>query len=210
MHELNTEFSDPVVINTSPAQTDTQVVLEHSDNPLRTTTITRLHSEQSFNTSNNGTEIMVLEGECSVHRQQYSSGDYLRCSPGITLSTKTSCALFIKAHQFLSGDEGNRTIDTNAEHHWLPGPVEGISICPLHVFDSESIMLLRWDSACEFKPKLDPQGEELLVISGLLQNRDQLFKPYSWIRNPVEDWRSWHGSTGTLVYYKSGHFPKQA
>lgn len=208
MRELNSNFSNPVVVVTTPQQADPLVVLEHADSPLRTTTIQRLDSQQQFHTSTGGVEILVLEGECSDHRQLYSRSDYLRCSTSITLSADTHCVLFVKAHQFRSGDEGNRTIDTNAGHHWLPGPVEGISICPLHVFDSESIMLLRWDSACEFKPKLDPQGEELLVISGLLQNRDQLFKPYTWIRNPIEDWRSWHGSTGTLVYYKSGHFPR--
>ncbi len=208
MRELNHNFSEPVVIQNATDQLTSETILEHTDSPPRTTTLQPLPSGESFTTSADGAEVLVLDGECSDHRQHYSRGHYLRSNEAIELTTDTGCLLFVKAHQYISGDVGNRIIDTTAEHHWLPGPASGIAICPLHVFDSESIMLLRWDTACEFKPNLDPQGEELLVISGLLQNRDQLFKPYSWIRNPIEDWRRWHGSTGTLVYYKSGHFPK--
>lgn len=165
---------------------------------------------ESTTTPANGAEIYVIDGDCSDHKQHYSGGHYLRLSEATTLHSRHGCVWFEKHNQYLAGDTGNRVIDTGAEHHWLPGPVDGISICPLHVFDSESIMLLRWDFACEFKPKLDPQGEEVLVISGLLQNKDRLFKPFTWLRNPVEDWRRWHGATGTLVYYKSGHFPPMA
>ena len=75
------------------------------------------------------------------------------------------------------------------------------------MFDTESIMLLKWQHAAEFRPALNPRGEEILVVNGLLQNRDHLYRQYSWIRNPIEDWRKWHGNTGTLIYYKSGHFP---
>jgi hypothetical protein len=208
MRTLNDNFREPVVLNNPPGQLPDEVILEHTESPRRTTSLRKLQSGETLQTSTDGAEVLVLEGECSDHRQHYSKGHYLRTNSVIELSTGAGCVLFIKAHQYINGDVGNRIIDTTAEHHWLPGPVNGITICPLHVFDSESIMLLRWDHACEFKPNLDPQGEELLVISGLLQNRDQLFSPYSWIRNPVEDWRRWHGSTDTLVYYKSGHFPK--
>lgn len=156
-----------------------------------------------------GVEAFVLQGECRIDEETYNQGSYIRL-PVLQqncLTAKTDCILFIKLNQFLHGDTGIRTINTTTPGKWLPGPVDGIEIRPLHVFDTESIMLLRWQHAAEFRPKLNPRGEEILVISGLLQNRDHLYKQYSWIRNPIEDWRKWHGNTGTLIYYKSGHFP---
>jgi len=156
-----------------------------------------------------GIEILILEGSCSVDACTYTQGDYIRIPmPEYqTLTAEIDCIFFIKYNQFLSGDTNIRTIDTRTPEKWLPGPVDGIEIRPLHVFDTESIMLLRWQHAAEFRPNLNPRGEEILVVNGLLQNRDHLYRQYSWIRNPIEDWRKWHGNTGTLIYYKSGHFP---
>jgi len=156
-----------------------------------------------------GIEILILEGSLSVDNDTYQQGDYIRIpEPEYhKLTAVIDCILFIKYNQFLSGDTNIRTIETRTPEKWLPGPVDGIEIRPLHVFDTESIMLLRWQHAAEFRPNLNPRGEEILVVNGLLQNRDHLYRQYSWIRNPIEDWRKWHGNTGTLIYYKSGHFP---
>lgn len=156
-----------------------------------------------------GIEILILEGTCSIGGGVYSKGNYIRIPEfaNNTITAVVDCILFIKVNQFLHGDNGARTIQTRAHREWLPGPVDGIEIRPLHVFNTESIMLLRWHHAAEFKPKLNPRGEEILVVNGLLQNRDHLYRQYSWIRNPIEDWRRWHGNTGTIAYYKSGHFP---
>ena len=156
-----------------------------------------------------GLEILILEGSCNVDDKLYVQGGYLRLPDAKrnNISAASDCILFVKFNQFLSGDNGDRCIDTRIADEWLPGPVEGIEIRPLHVFDTESIMLLKWHHAAEFKPGLNPKGEEIMVVNGLLQNRDQLYRQYSWIRKPVEDWCRWHGNTGTLVYYKSGHFP---
>ena len=156
-----------------------------------------------------GIEILILEGSCSIDNSTYKQGDYIRIpAPEYHKMTAViDCIFFIKYNQFLSGDKNIRTIETRTLEKWLPGPVDGIEIRPLHVFDTESIMLLRWQHAAEFRPVLNPRGEEILVVNGLLQNREHLYRQYSWIRHPIEDWRKWHGNTGTLIYYKTGHFP---
>ncbi len=156
-----------------------------------------------------GLELLIIEGEIDLDKQRHGQGSYIRLPANQDghLTATSDCVFFIKLNQFLKDDNGLRIIDTQAADKWLPGPVDGIEIRPLHVFDTESIMLLRWHHAAEFKPRLNPRGEEILVINGLLQTRDHLYRQYSWIRNPIEDWRKWHGNTGTLAYYKSGHFP---
>jgi len=159
-----------------------------------------------------GLEILILEGSCTDNGQPVVQGAYLRIPTAkhYKVVAETDCILFVKFNQFLDGDTGQRSIDTRIADKWLPGPIDGIQIRPLHVFDTESIMLLKWQHAAEFRPALNPRGEEILVVNGLLQNRDHLYRQYSWIRNPIEDWRKWHGNTGTLIYYKSGHFPADA
>jgi hypothetical protein len=193
MIEVNKDFTASVAHTIAPEKLTACTVLEHLHAPARRTVLYRLSAGESINTSDTGSEIVVLEGDCHSAKQHFGEGYYLRFSNGEQLTTNRGCVLFEKSDQYLEGDSGNRVIDTHASHLWLPGPVDGISICPLHVFDSESIMLLKWEDTTEFKPRLDPQGEELLVINGLLKTGDSSFKPYSWIRNPV--------------YYKSGHFP---
>ena len=180
--------------HTTSAKEQTQTALQSND----------------FNFSRwQGIEVFVLEGTFRIEGNRHTQGSYIRipAPQDKRLTAITDCILFIKLNQFLQDDTGTRNIETRAADKWLPGPVDGIEIRPLHVFDTESIMLLRWQHAAEFKPKLNPRGEEILVINGLLQNRDHLYRQYSWIRNPIEDWCKWHGNTGTMAYYKSGHFP---
>lgn len=201
------------VVHTDPLSTvnrdQPERVLEQTRHLNRKTCVQYLPLGESLQALENGLEILILEGSCRHKNKSYSSGHYLRIPDTSPVTADSdNCKLFIKYNQFMHGDSGERIIDTTEESKWLPGPAEGIKIRPLHVFNTESIMLLHWEQADEFRPNLDPQGEELLVIKGLLQNKNHLFKPCSWIRNPVEDWRSWHGSTDTLVYYKSGHFPQ--
>lgn len=209
--EIRNHFNHSVSLTDSLDQLNSdnsELILELLATPRRKTAFVYLPQGESLSEESSGVEILIIEGQCVYNRHTISQGHYLRLPGSSTVTAgDNGCKLFIKYHQFMDEDSGERIIDTNAMDQWLPGPAEGIKIRPLHVFNTESIMLLYWQHADEFRPNLDPQGEEILVIKGLLQNRDSLFKPYSWIRNPVEDWRSWHGSTGTLAYYKSGHFP---
>lgn len=209
--EIHSKFNLSVSI-TDPleqfSQDSNELILEHIAAPFRKTSFVGLQHDEPLPEQSLSVEILVLGGSCIYNKQTYNQGHYLRL-PGRSplYASSDGCTLFVKYDQFMADDTGERIIDTNAPDKWLPGPAEGIKIRPLHVFNTESIMLLYWHHADEFRPNLNPQGEEILVIKGLLQNNDHLFKPFSWIRNPVEDWRSWHGSTGTLAYYKSGHFP---
>lgn len=203
---VNNDFEVSVIEHVLPGS-DGPSILESIDNPPRLTRLHHLEPGSTLRTSNSGSEILVLQGDCYNDQQHFSHGHYLRFFDSEMLTTRDGCVVFEKSSQYQEGDKSNRVIDTNAGHLWLPGPVDGITICPLHVFRSESIMLLRWHETCEFKPRLDPQGEEILVVAGRLLNGNSTFKPYTWLRNPIEEWRRWRGSAGTLLYYKSGHFP---
>jgi len=181
-----------------------------SDNP-RLTMLIRFAPGGSYDLRQHhgGEEFLVLEGSLNDERGIYDTGCYVRNPVGTRhiLTSASGCTLFAKMGEFGTQDQAQRQIETGSESLWLPGPVEGTSVLPLHMHDTRSVLLIRWDTTTSFKPGLDPQGEEIFVMSGSLNDPDGDYPDWHWIRNPIEQWQPWQGSEGTLVYYKNGHFP---
>jgi len=157
-----------------------------------------------------GEEFLVLEGSLRDQQGQYHPGYYVRNPTGTAHNpiSDDGCLLFLKLGEFSETDHEHRIIDTNEEDAWLPGPVEGTRVLPLHMHDTRSVLMIRWDMDTEFKPGLDPQGEEVFIIRGTLNDDQGHYREGSWIRNPVARWQSWIGRKNTLAYYKNGHFPE--
>ncbi|MDO6459527.1 cupin domain-containing protein [Granulosicoccaceae sp. 1_MG-2023] len=154
------------------------------------------------------TEFLVLHGEVTDDSGTYPAGTYVRNPVGTRhANSETGCRLFVKLSQIHEEDQGHRIIDTCNNSNWLPGPSEHTRVFPLHVWDTESVILLRWDEDDSIKPALDPQGEEIFVVSGELRDSEGSYPQHSWIRNPAEAWQQWSASGGTVIYYKTGHFP---
>ena len=169
-------------------------------------------------------EIMMQRGELESEMGVYPAGMYLRlpvtddchlqqlklhCASiddELTKGTLTQALLYLAAGQMLTTDTEQRRINTDDESRWLPGPVKGTEVLPLHGHSTSNIMLIRWTSDVKFKPRLDPMGEEVLVLNGLLHDELGNYPAGSWIRNPIAAWQSWSAKAGTLVYYKNGHF----
>ena len=162
--------------------------------------------------ANTGIEALVLQGDLCVSAEQMTevgTGKYIRipAMSNVDLHSENGCQLFIKFGEMVDSDEGIRHIDTLPSDNWLPGPAEGTEVIPLHVYEGRSILLIRWSEAAWFKPQLDPQGEELFVIKGVVHDALGSYGVGSWIRNPVPVWQAWGGHPGTIAYYKNGHFP---
>lgn len=159
-----------------------------------------------------GEEFLVLEGELNDANGIYETGCYVRNPRGTQhiLTSAKGCILFAKLGEFAETDEEHRVISTLDESLWLPGPVEATRVIPLHMHDTRSVLMIRWHESTRFKPGIDPQGEEIYVISGELRDDSGSYNRGSWIRNPVKEWQHWEASKGTVIYYKNGHFPKSA
>lgn len=183
----------------------------------RFTALLRLskNTEYPFRHHASGAELLVLEGSLDAAEHADASGElcgsgtYLRypLNSGLHPKTTTGCTVFLKVGQTNDEDTVYREIDTGLQAEWLPGPVEGTEVLPLHVQGGKSILMIRWNEPVFFKPKLDPQGEEIFVVSGKLHDATGTYGPGTWIRNPVPAWQAWGGGPGTVVYYKNGHFP---
>lgn len=121
-------------------------------------------------------------------------------------STNGVLEFYLATGQLAETDTERRCINLSEHSLWLPGPVENTEVMPLHMHNGNNSMLVRWLDSVSFRPKLDPLGEEVLVIDGSLSDELGHYTTGSWIRNPVASWQSWAGTPGTLIYYKNGHF----
>lgn len=114
--------------------------------------------------------------------------------------------LYLAIGQMQDSDTQWRRIDTENAENWFPGPVDGTDVLPLHGHGSGNVMLVRWNKTAAFKTRIDPRGEELLVVKGAVYDSKGLYPAGSWIRNPIVAWQAWGAKSGTVIYYKNGHF----
>lgn len=193
----------------------------------RMTALLKLDVASSTNTTGgvdipaNGLEILVEHGLIADDESEYVHPFYIRQPPD-SLGTNQQFTLYPGSHrsdltkhqlefyvatgQLAPTDTQRRCINLSDHNLWLPGPVSHTEVMPLHMHNGNNSMLVRWNESLSFKPKLDPNGEEVLVIHGTLTDDNGSYPAGSWIRNPVAAWQDWGAEAGTLIYYKNGHF----
>ena len=154
-----------------------------------------------------GAELLVQRGALELDGRARDAGTYLRLPRGAAGPRLGPGALaYLSIGQIEPTDSETRIIDTTDPTRWLDGPVDGVEVLALHGHRTGNVMLVRWSGPAAFRPKLDPSGEELLVLEGTLHDARGSYPAGSWLRTPVPAWQSWGGAPGTLVCYKSGHF----
>ncbi|MEE9320714.1 MAG: cupin domain-containing protein [Granulosicoccus sp.] len=175
-------------------------------------------------TFNQGAEIFIHRGELEMPQGIFPAGLYLRLPAGcdetadqlilrtietsnvVTPASEDGLLIYLAAGQIAETDTEQRRINTNDDSRWLPGPVDGTEVLPLHGHGSGNAMLVRWHKKGAFRPRLDPFGEEVLVLKGKLYDSHGSYTAGTWIRNPVPAWQTWAGVEDTVIYYKNGHF----
>jgi len=166
-------------------------------------------------------ELLVQHGIIADDSSEYLHPYYLRqphdnsgINQNVTLhpgsqtvqQSETPLEFYIATGQLPITDTERRCVNLADHSLWLPGPVEGTEVMPLHMHNGANSMLVRWLAPVTFRPKLDPNGEEVLVINGTLADELGNYPAGSWIRNPVASWQAWGAIAGTVIYYKNGHF----
>lgn len=219
--ERNTDYLHRVQQTVGELHTDvgklTQRILSHHaiDQLSRTTAFIKMPAgtDVKLGTVHNGLESLVVSGSVADEHSEYPAGFYLRFPAAQApqrLQSESGCSLLLKYNQFPPEDDGYRSIDSRDPEHWLSNADDICDICPLHAFGGDSTMLVRWRADGSFKPGLDPQGEEILVLAGTLSDNLGQYPTGTWLREPVAQWHHWQATAGSLIYYKNGHFPKPA
>lgn len=186
-------------------------LLEVSQDRQRTVAEIRAMVAEAVLPVSHGIEMFVQRGTIRLNGEPLSKGLYLRVPPDSNnvqeIRLESDALVALATGQIQSSDTESRIIDTTDDSAWFEGPAKGVEVLPLHGHGTATIILVRWQVTAAFHPNLDPIGEELLVLNGALHDSSGSYPAGSWIRNPVPTWQAWAGTPGTLVWYKSGHFP---
>jgi len=153
-----------------------------------------------------GEEILVLSGVFEDENGRYPAGTYLRNPPGSrhAPASEPGCDLFVKLNMFATDDFQSVCINTE-ESEWLPGQVPGLSVMPLHSWETRHTALVRWAPGTRFKPHVHPGGEEIFVLSGVLQDEQGDYPQGTWLRNPSCSQHLPYSEKGCTILVKTGH-----
>jgi len=155
-----------------------------------------------------GEEILVLEGTFSDELGDYPAGTYLRNPAGSAHapSSEGGCTLLVKLRQMHPADQQRVVIDS-LQCSWLPGPVAGLELLPLHHWGSETVDLRRLEPGTVVPRHRHPGGEEILVLEGLFQDDHGSYPAGSWLRQPPGSAHQPTSEQGCTIWVKSGHLP---
>ena len=214
--EINADFTRRAVVYAtqlegvaSPTVGVDRIMLDRiGDEVARATSIVRFIPGSVFpmHTHGGGEEFLVLEGTFSDEFGDFGPGFYLRNPVGTshTPFTREGCTIFVKLWQFQDGDDESVAIDTRAAT-FVPGTVDGLSVLPLHQFETESTSLVRWQPGTYFNRHTHFGGEEIYVLEGTFEDEFGSYPAGTWLRSPHRSMHTPFSDEGCLIYVKVGH-----
>ncbi len=194
---------------TSPQEGVDRVMLDRlGGEHARATSIVRYaaHSQFPRHDHPHGEEILVLSGTFSADGEHYPAGFYLRNPPGSshTPYSAEGAVIFVKLRQMPAGENRRVCIDTRDASSWQRDGAR--EVCPLYSSATERVWLQRLAPG-EAVLAEAVSGAELLVVSGLMVEREQHYEAGSWLRLPAGSYPAIAaGAGGATVYCKVGAF----
>lgn len=173
----------------------------------RATSIVRYEPQSFFSshTHSGGEEFLVLEGTFSDENGDYRAGTYVRNPVGSshTPFSKTGSTIFVKLQQFHPLDQASVRVDTKTAC-WQDGSTSGISVLPLHQYESEVVSLVKCEPDVSFPESVLAQGEEILILDGALCDELGHCEQGTWIRHPPGSRQQRRSPKGCLFSTKTG------
>lgn len=215
---INADFDQRVVIRPddyqwvqSPMHGVERMMLDRvGDELARATSLVRYapSSEFSSHTHSGGEEFLVLDGVFADEHQAYPKGSYVRNPIGTSHTPKVGpegAVIFVKLQQFKAADTKQTIINTHTQP-WLNGMVSGLSVMPLHSFETEQVALVKWAPNTRFNAHQHWGGEEILVLEGTFYDEHGCYPKGTWLRSPhLSRHTPFTQADGALIYVKTGH-----
>lgn len=215
---INADFSQRIVIRpddyqwvNSPMPGVKRMMLDRiGDEVARATSIVKYapFSEFSSHLHSGGEEFFVLDGVFSDEHQDYPQGSYVRNPIGTSHTPKIGkegAVIFVKLHQFNPSDDAQKRIHTPTQA-WRQGLIEGLTVMPLHEFESEHVALVKWAPNTEFNSHQHWGGEEIFVLEGTFHDEHGTYPKGTWLRSPhLSRHKPFTKEDGALIYVKTGH-----
>jgi anti-sigma factor ChrR (cupin superfamily) len=155
-----------------------------------------------------GEEFLVLSGIFSDEHGDYPAGTYVRNPPQSRHTPRTApgCTIFVKLRQMPQSEQHRIVTDTTSAK-WEPADTAGVARLPLYLNSDigERVTLERLAAGARH-PALDrPDGEEIFILSGDLEDEHGIYRARTWIRNPAGFRRSLESRGGATYWAKRGH-----
>jgi len=214
---LNADFSQRVLIHsdevewlTSPMPGVHRRMLDRiGDEVARATTIVRYAPGSRFSphVHSGGEEFVVLEGTFQDEHGDFPAGSYVRNPPTSrhTPGSDLGCVIFVKLWQFDPEDRTPTLLDMNKMGSVRDADRPGVSVTPLFQDARETVQLERWSPNAQVALEL-PEGGEVLVLNGSLEESGDALRQHSWLRIPMGGRLSAiAGPDGVTVWIKTRH-----
>ena len=211
---LNADFSERASAHASEmawvsspaAGVDRKMFDRIGDEVARATSIVRFARGSAFaaHTHAGGEEFLVLEGTFQDEHGDYPVGTYVRNPIGTTHTPRSDegCTIFVKLWQFASDDRAQ--FHAPLETPPASGPLTQ-TVNTLHSVAQETVEVHRWEAGQTHR-KPYPGGVELLVLRGQVQESDEMFRTWSWLRLPPGATLDLEvGNEGAVTWLKHGH-----
>ena len=174
----------------------------------RATTIVRFSPNSEFpsHVHVGGEEFFVLDGVFSDETGDFGAGTYVRNPVGSSHRPHSTngATIFVKLGQMDELDQDHVRVDTTKEN-WLHGPAEGLSVLPLHQFETENVALVKWQPGTKFHRHTHAGGEEIFVIDGVFEDEQGRYPKGTWLRNPPGSVHTPFSTEGCIIFVKTGH-----
>ncbi len=172
------------------------------------TSIVRYDPDSNFKEHNHpdGEEILVLEGTFSDEHGDWPEGTYLLNPEGHAHSPRSQkgCIIFVKLRQYPGKSRNQISINTN-EAEWKEIN-NSKKIKTLYKEDeySEEMRLEKWDSNTAAKEISYPNGAEILILKGTLEDEDGSYSKLCWLKFPPNSTHKPFTEKGCEFYIKTG------
>lgn len=213
--QIHSDFSQPVYVDThrmhwqsSPAAGVWRKRLEliGTDNP-RLTTIVRFEPGSHFDKHGHpgGEEFLVLSGVFTDASGNFPVGTYVRNPAGWVHApwTDEGCELFVKLCQFQAEDNERVVVNPQAAA-WRAADHDALSVLPLHAMGDETVSLYELGAGAKAVAMEYPNGAEILVLEGSLEDHNARYTEGSWLRLPSGSRQTLRSEPGCRFYCKTG------
>ncbi len=171
------------------------------------TSVVRYDSESSFPEHGHpqGEEILVLDGVFSDQQGDWPAGTFLLNPEGFRHApfSKPGCVLFVKLRQYPGLDRRQVAIDTSSVP-WKNSEAAGVECKLLYSQKgyADSVELQKWQAGTDVGARSYPEGAEMFVLDGSLQDENGRYGQGTWLRFPCGASHRPHTDTGCTIYLK--------
>lgn len=186
---------------------DRRMLFRVGEEKARATSIVRYAPQSRFphHSHPGGEEFLVLEGIFQDETGDFPAGSYIRNPPGTghAPGSEDGCTIFVKLWQFRQDDQA-RVVRRPGEGE-KGEPFPGVTASAILFNDGhEQVRIEEWAPGAALR--LDnPDGLEILVLSGAFSDEQDGFEGQSWLRLPARaPLNATVGPAGARVWLKAG------